>query len=107
MAGFKKLPGLGDALDRVQANIAAAFAGIPGASSFDAVQVAKDYTATKPDLLIGTGSMDWSRLVRDAQSSAVEWYVIEHDSMSGPDLSDIAESLRSFLRADPHESLRE
>jgi sugar phosphate isomerase/epimerase len=67
----------------------------------------KDYTATKPDLMIGTGSMDWAGLARDAQSSALEWYVIEHDSMSGPDLSDIAESLRSFLRADPHESLRE
>jgi len=58
----------------------------------------KDYTAGKPDLMIGTGSMDWAGLLRDAPSSAVEWYVIEHDSTSGPDLSDIAESYEQFTR---------
>lgn len=59
---------------------------------------AKDYTSTKPDLMIGTGSMDWAALARDAQSAAVDWYVIEHDSKSGPDLSDIAESYERFTR---------
>lgn len=58
----------------------------------------KDYTATKPDLMIGAGSMDWAGLVRDAQSAAVDWYVIEHDSKSGPDLSDIAQSYEQFTR---------
>jgi sugar phosphate isomerase/epimerase len=58
----------------------------------------KDYTATKPDVAIGTGSMDWPGLLRDAPSTAVEWYVIEHDSKSGPDLSDIADSYQRFLR---------
>ena len=56
----------------------------------------KDYTAAKPDVMLGTGSMDWAGLVRDAQSSAIEWYVIEHDSTSGPDLSDIAQSYERF-----------
>lgn len=56
----------------------------------------KDYTSTKPDLMIGTGSMDWAALARDAQTAAIEWYVIEHDSTSGPDLSDIAESYGRF-----------
>jgi len=58
----------------------------------------KDYTATKPDLIIGTGSMDWPGLVRDAQLAAVDWYVIEHDSTSGPDLADIARSYEQFTR---------
>jgi sugar phosphate isomerase/epimerase len=56
----------------------------------------KDYTATKPDLMIGSGSMDWAGLARDAQSAAVDWYVIEHDSTSGPDLADIAQSYEQF-----------
>lgn len=56
----------------------------------------KDYTITKPDLLIGTGSMNWPDLIRAAQNSAVEYYVIEHDSVSGPDLADIADSYNRF-----------
>jgi sugar phosphate isomerase/epimerase len=58
----------------------------------------KDYTAAKPDLMIGTGSMDWSGLARDAQSAAVDWYVVEHGSTSGPDLADIAQSYEQFTR---------
>ena len=57
---------------------------------------AKDYTATKPDLLIGSGSMDWPGLFRAAAHSAIDWYVIEHDSISGPDLADIADSYARF-----------
>ncbi len=58
----------------------------------------KDYTTAKPDLLIGTGSMDWPEFFRAAQSSSVDWYVIEHDSASGPDLADIADSYQRFAR---------
>jgi sugar phosphate isomerase/epimerase len=58
----------------------------------------KDYTATRPDLPIGSGSMDWPDLLREAQTAAVEWYVIEHDSKSGPDLGDIADSYQRFAR---------
>ena len=58
----------------------------------------KDWTPDKPDLMIGTGAMDWPDLLRDAPATAVEWYVIEHDSKSGPDLSDIADSYQRFLK---------
>lgn len=60
---------------------------------------AKDYTATKPDVMIGDGEMDWSRLFQLAgPGSRVRWFVIEHDSNGSPDLADIEESLRRFQR---------
>ena len=59
---------------------------------------AKDYTGTKPDLLIGDGEMNWKGMFRlTTPQSGVKWFVIEHDSKSR-DLADIEDSFRRFQR---------
>ena len=67
---------------------------------------AKDYTSSKPDVLIGDGDMDWKQLFVVAGGS-VEWFVIEHDSNGDPDLADIKLSFERFqdLRAAPRAAI--
>lgn len=57
----------------------------------------KDYTATKPDLMIGDGDMDWRSFFPVCSKIAgTEWFVIEHDSNPATNMADIADSLRRF-----------
>jgi len=54
----------------------------------------KDYTPTKPDLIVGDGQLNWSAFIPAA--AAAEWFVIEHDSDPKADMADIAETLKRF-----------
>jgi sugar phosphate isomerase/epimerase len=54
----------------------------------------KDYTAKKPDLIVGDGEMDWRGFFPAAEHA--EWFVIEHDSDEGLNLADISECLNRF-----------
>ncbi|HXJ38651.1 MAG TPA: sugar phosphate isomerase/epimerase, partial [Bryobacteraceae bacterium] len=57
----------------------------------------KDYTATRADLMIGEGDMNWSAFFSVCGSTpGPDWFVIEHDSESGADLRDIGECLTRF-----------
>ncbi|HVW87231.1 MAG TPA: sugar phosphate isomerase/epimerase [Bryobacteraceae bacterium] len=57
----------------------------------------KDYTLTKPDLMIGDGQMDWHEFFPVCEKVAgTEWYVIEHDSDPNANFEDIRECLRRF-----------
>jgi sugar phosphate isomerase/epimerase len=54
----------------------------------------KDYTAAKPDLMVGEGDMNWREFFRVCDAiDAPDWFVIEHDK------ADIADCLKRFRAA--------
>jgi len=78
----------------------AGFAGVDPVETLKNLQArakfvhVKDFTPTKPDLVVGQGQLDWPAFY--AASSGVDYFVIEHDADPKLDMSDIADCITQF-----------
>jgi sugar phosphate isomerase/epimerase len=55
----------------------------------------KDYADGRPDLIVGDGETDWSKLIQVAvETGGTEWFIIEHETRPETALAEVKESLR-------------
>jgi sugar phosphate isomerase/epimerase len=60
----------------------------------------KDMTVTQPPTFaeVGTGSLNWPKILEAAPAAGVQWYIVEQDSCPGDPFESIQTSLKNLQR---------